>query len=304
MAFVTIVNMICFVCVTAWGQPWAYIALAFWWIDIVLAVLVSLGMLFFMFTRQQQTNETLSPSWLLPIVACVVAAASGSVVAEALAPYNPQLARATLIAAYVVWGLGVPLAFMVIPLVIYRFALGGPPDATHIGSVFLPLGPCGQGAYGIINMGVVARKLAYSGTSIVAKIGGNGALRIADTLYAAGLVTGLILWGLALAWYILGMGLFLRQIKKQPSLLTEGFGLGLWALTFPIGVFGTSTIALGNELESTAFKVIASFIAVQVILTWMFVSVVTVVKAVKGQLMAIEAEEGDVHRRWEDREKV
>lgn len=296
--------MICFVCVKPWGKHWAYLALAFWWIDIVVAVVVSLGMLFLMFTRQEHNNTTLAPTWLLPIVACVVAAASGSVVAEALSPFNPALARGTLIASYVVWGLGVPLAFMVIALVIYRFATGGPPDSGAMGSVFLPLGPCGQGAYGIINMGVVARKLAYSGTALVPNHGGVEALRIADTMYAAALVVGLVLWGLALAWYLLGMSMFLDHLRRKPTLLTEGFTVGLWALTFPVGVFATATISLGHEFDSTALKVIAAFLSIQVILCWLYVSVLTVAKALKGKLRAVEADCGDIAKRWGLREKM
>lgn len=38
--------MICFVCVDAWGERWAYAAFGLWWVNVLLAVLVNFGMIF------------------------------------------------------------------------------------------------------------------------------------------------------------------------------------------------------------------------------------------------------------------
>jgi tellurite resistance protein TehA-like permease len=288
MGFVTIVTMICYVCVPAWGKRWAYIALGFWWLDIVVAVTVSLGMTFVMFTRQRQTVQTLAPQWLLPIVSCVVASASGGIVAQTLMPFNANLARGTLVASYCVWGCGLPLAMMVIALLIFRFATGGAPRGQSLAAVFLPVGPCGQGSFGIATMGVVARQLAYEhDVSIIPGLHGDDAKYIASAMYAGGLVVGFVLWGLALAWYTIGMAMFIDGVRRDPKLLGLGnFTVSLWALTFPIGTFATSSIVLGHELHSTAFKVVGAFLATQVILHWLYVSVFTAWKVVQGTLFA------------------
>lgn len=229
--------MICYVCVPAWGRRWAYIALGFWWLDIVVSVFVSLGMVFVMFTRQRQTVQSLGPQWLLPIVSCVVAAAAGAVVAQTLMPFNANLARGTLVAAYCVWGLGIPLAMMVIALLVYRFATGGAPKGPTLAAIFLPVGPCGQGSFGIITMGVVAKRLAYEyDTSIIPGLHGEDARMLASAMYAGGLVTGFVLWGLALAWWTVGMAMFIDGVRRDIKLLGLGnFTVSLWALTFPIG---------------------------------------------------------------------
>jgi tellurite resistance protein TehA-like permease len=85
-------------------------------------------------------------AWLLPVVACVVAAASGAIVADVLP--DPQYALATLIASYVLWGVGVPLALMLIVVYLMRLMLYKLPAKMVIVSTFLPLGPLGQGGYG------------------------------------------------------------------------------------------------------------------------------------------------------------
>lgn len=190
------------------------------------------------FTRQSQTATSFAPTILLPIVTSVVAAASGALVSEALMPVNLGLARSTLIVSFVVWGTGVPVAMMVVALLIYRFALGGPPGPMALASVFLPLGPMGQGSYGIINLGASVRRLAYDYDYpfIPGMTDAMGAKYIADGIYAGCLITGLIMWGLALMWYTLGAFMFIDGVRKDWRLLAPGkFSVGLWALTFPIG---------------------------------------------------------------------
>lgn len=294
--------MICYVCVPAWGERWAYIALGFWWLDVVLAVIVSLGMVFVMFTRQRQTVQSLGPQWLLPIVSCVVAAAAGGVVSQVLMPFNANLARGTLVAAYCVWGLGVPLAMMVIALLVYRFATGGAPKGANLPAIFLPLGPCGQGSFGIITLGVVARRLAYEhDVSIIPGLHGADARAIANAMYAGGLVTGFVLWGLGLAWYTVGLAMFIDGVRREPKLLGLGnFTVSLWALTFPIGTFALSSIALGEQLHSTAFKVIGAFTATQVILHWLYVSIFTAWKVIQGSIFAAPELSGleGIRSRW------
>ena len=95
-------------------------------------------------------NEThlssMTAVWLLPIVSCVVAASSGGIVAEALP--NEQYALWTIIVSYVLWGMGIPLSLMVMAIYLQRLTLHKLPPKAVIVSVFLPLGPLGQGGFG------------------------------------------------------------------------------------------------------------------------------------------------------------
>lgn len=96
----------------------------------------------------ENTLDAMGAAWLLPIVACVVAAASGGIVAEILP--DPQYALGTLIASFVLWGVGVPFALMVIGIYLLRLMLHKVPGKAVIVSTFLPLGPLGQGGYGYV----------------------------------------------------------------------------------------------------------------------------------------------------------
>ena len=49
MGLATIINMICFVCVPAWGQGAAILAWTLWWIDVVLSLATNMYMPFVMY---------------------------------------------------------------------------------------------------------------------------------------------------------------------------------------------------------------------------------------------------------------
>jgi hypothetical protein len=61
---------------------------------------------------------------------------------------NPQHALWTIIISYVLWGTGMPFALMVLVNYFQRPALYKLPSREVIVSVFLPVGPFGQGGYG------------------------------------------------------------------------------------------------------------------------------------------------------------
>ncbi len=86
-------------------------------------------------------------------------------------------------------------------LYFYRLCLKGLPNPAMTPSILLPLGPCGQGSFGLIQLGRVVRKLAYEkGVSFAIALppgveaGSPEALtvakQIADSIYAGGLVIG------------------------------------------------------------------------------------------------------------------
>jgi tellurite resistance protein TehA-like permease len=90
--------------------------------------------------------SSMTAVWLLPLVSCIVAASSGATVAEIIP--NPQYAMWTVITSYVLWGIGLPLGLMVMVIYLQRLTSHGLPSRPVTISVFLPLGPLGQGGYG------------------------------------------------------------------------------------------------------------------------------------------------------------
>ncbi|RSH80195.1 transporter [Saitozyma podzolica] len=126
--------------------------------------------------------------------------------------------------------------------------------------------------------------------------------RVAEAVYAGGMVTGMVLWGLGLCWYILAFAMVVDHVlKNRDFFFLSKFSVGLWAITFAIGVFATATTTLASELHSPAFKVLGTILSVQVALHWLYVSCMTIYKACDGTIFAapeVASFEGKVTVRW------
>ncbi len=141
----------------------------------------------------QTQLSTMTATWLLPIVSTIVAAASGGIIAEVLP--NPQHALWTVIISYILWGTGVPLAMSILVIYFHRLAIHKLPPLEVITSVFLPLGPLGQGGFGIMQLGKVAMELFPETGTLQSTTTNSG-----EILYVDGWLTATIMWGFGLAW--------------------------------------------------------------------------------------------------------
>jgi len=195
----------------------------------------------------------------------------------------PHYARTPIIVSYIIWGTGVPISFLIMALYFHRLCVHHVPPSEQIVSVFLPIGPCGQGAFGIIQLGKVVRTLAYTDNLQFGSVlpqGVNDAKTIASAIYGGGIVVGLILWGVGLFWVVIAV-LTIIDIKRK-----GGFpiNIGIWGFTFPLGVFTVATTALATELDSKAFKIIGTILSIVVILLWLYVAAWTTYKSIDGTM--------------------
>jgi tellurite resistance protein TehA-like permease len=190
----------------------------------------------------------MTAAWLLPIVATIVASASGSIVAGVLP--NPQHALWTIITSYVLWGTGVPLAMATLVIYFQRLTVHHLPPREVIVSVFLPLGPLGQGSFAIMNLGKVSMDV-FPKTGILIPSAG-------EIFYVLGFAIALILWGFGLVWLFFAIASISRS--KFP------FNMGWWAFIFPSGVYATATVTFGSEMPSPFFGILGTVRNVRFIL--------------------------------------
>jgi tellurite resistance protein TehA-like permease len=76
---------------------------------------------------------------VIPIVAVVIVATSGSLVGAAIPGSENQLW--TLIISYVLWGIGTPLSWIILTLYFLRLTTHKPVKREVIVSLLLPIGP-------------------------------------------------------------------------------------------------------------------------------------------------------------------
>lgn len=272
MGLATIINMIVFVCVPAWGTSAIYLAWTLWWIDVVIAIATCFWLPFVIMYIHESKLSKMTATWLLPIVSTIVASASGGVVAEVLP--NPQHALWTITTSYILWGTGFPLAMVVLTVYFSRLTIYHLPPREVIVSVFLPLGPLGQGSFALMQLGKVALKtFPLTGTFSTPQTSTTSA---GEFFYHLGTYAALLLWGYGLLWLFFALASITRS--KFP------FNMGWWGFTFPLGVYSVATTTLAKEMPSLFFKVVGTIFSVIVVLLWFGVSVMTVGEVVRGKM--------------------
>jgi tellurite resistance protein TehA-like permease len=205
--------------------------------------------------RHRPGLHTITAALLLPIVPTIVAAATGGLVAEFLP--NPDHAVITLVASYVLWGIGEAFSAIVLALYFHRLTVHSLPPREAIVSVFLPVGPLGQGGFGIQQLGRVALEIlprtaafgSVEGKEASATVAGGTLLQGGEVFYYLGVVLALFMWGFALVWLSFAL-ISIATMHRFP------FNMGWWGFTFPLGVLASCTGLIAQDLSSGFFKVL------------------------------------------------
>ncbi|KAH8918248.1 C4-dicarboxylate transporter/malic acid transport protein [Atractiella rhizophila] len=264
-----------------------------WWIAGTLAVLTVVGVPFFMSTRQSHKPEGMTALWLLPIVPPITIAASGSGIIPALhAEGHATYALVILLASYAVLGIGLLLAYSILTLYFQRLAHHHLPAPSLLLTVFLPLGPCGQGGFSLLRLGKDA-------ASLFAENSDEGLRELGKAMYGAGAVLSLLFWGLGMWWFALAAATLLPRFLwgaegegRECVGGAEGkggrsgieFSIGWWSFTFPIGSMTLLTFGLGDTFKSPFFNALGTIMTATVGFFFVVVIGPTVVGFVKGSL--------------------
>lgn len=270
MGLVTIINATVLIVVPAFGRWVVVLVQVLWWFDVALTLLCTFAIPILMFHIHQLALESMTAVWLLPIVPAVVVSASGGVVATVV---GPETVSGILVVSYMLWGIGMGLSMFVLVLYFHRLAVHNLPSAEVIVSAFLPLGPLGQGAYAIMQLGRVCRDL-------------HPVVHLADShlassdIWVVSVLVGIILWGLGVWWLVHGVSsVLIRYLQGSIA-----FSMGFWGFIFPLGVFTSATILLADALPSVFLSWLAVVLIIVLVLLWVLVFMGTVINAKNGKL--------------------
>jgi C4-dicarboxylate transporter/malic acid transport protein len=220
---------------------------------------------FLMFTQLNVEPDAAFGGWLMPVVPPMVSAAAGAL----LIPHmQPGTGRTTMLyGCYAMFGLSLVAALIIISMIWSRLALYGTSGTARVPTLWIVLGPLGQG--------ITAAGL----------LGGNAALAvppdIASGMSVFAVLFGIPVWGFAVLWIVLASELTVRTLRRGMP-----FALTWWSLTFPVGTFVTGTTQLAVHTGLPAFKVAAAIAYVGLLSTWGLVAVRTARGSVGGSLFA------------------
>ncbi|MFV5385984.1 TDT family transporter [Acinetobacter junii] len=267
MGLATIANGFLSFGVHLYGDIAVQIATYLWYLDVFLAVLIAWVVPFCMFSCQDHQLQRMTAVWLLPIVACEVAASSAGLLLQHLAA--DQHALAILITGYVLWGISVLPAFAILTILMLRLALHQLPEKEVAISSWLCLGPIGTGALALLLLGQQAPRV----------LNAVGLEELATIVPALGVIGGLVLLGFGLWWFGIAVLTTVRHARTGIP-----FNLGWWGLTFPFGVFILAIFNLAHQLQFNFLTYIAVALSIVLLALWALVMKKTVVGAYSGQL--------------------
>ena len=267
MALATILNGFLKYGQPIYGDTAVQIAQTLWYADVVLALLVAWAVPFAMYRHQEHALQQMTAVWLLPIVACEVAASSGGLLLGHLAADTHAVA--ILLGSYVLWGVSVLPAFAILTILMLRLVLHKLPEKELAVSSWLALGPIGTGALALLILGQQAPTVLVS--IDLAEMG--------QLFQYAGIFGSLILLGFGLWWLGIAVMTTLHHAKQELP-----FNLGWWGLTFPLGVYTLAILTLAQQLNLAFLYAVGYAFATILMLLWSLVATKTAQGFYQGHL--------------------
>ena len=267
MALATILNGFLKYGQPIYGDTAVQIAQTLWYADVVLALLVAWAVPFAMYRHQEHALQQMTAVWLLPIVACEVAASSGGLLLGHLAADTHAVA--ILLGSYVLWGVSVLPAFAILTILMLRLVLHKLPEKELAVSSWLALGPIGTTALALLVLGHQAPTLMAS----------LGLAQLGQLFHQAGILASLILLGFGLWWLGIAVLTTLHHAKQDLP-----FNLGWWGLTFPLGVYTLAILTLAQQLNLAFLYAVGYAFAAILMLLWSLVATKTAQGFYQGHL--------------------
>ena len=267
MALATILNGFLKYGQPIYGDTAVQIAQMLWYVDVVLALLVAWAVPFAMYRHQEHALQQMTAVWLLPIVACEVAASSGGLLLGHLAADTHAVA--ILLGSYLLWGVSVLPAFAILTILMLRLVLHKLPEKELAVSSWLALGPIGTAALALLVLGHQAPTLMAS----------LGLAQLGQLFQQAGILASLILLGFGLWWLGIAVLTTLHHAKQDLP-----FNLGWWGLTFPLGVYTLAILTLAQQLNLAFLYAVGYAFAAILMLLWSLVATKTAHGFYQGHL--------------------
>jgi C4-dicarboxylate transporter/malic acid transport protein len=227
----------------------------------LLAFAISVVFAYILFVTPGVNVENANGGWFIPPVVNII-------IPMALLPLlsraDAETARLLLVISYTAWGIGFFLFLMVASLLYDRLVYHPLPAAPHAPSLWIGLGPIGVGSLALVRM-------AQSGAGLWGDLG--------PAVNALSSIGALALWGFGI-WWLAAAILLLRRYLRTDGL---PYGIGWWALTFPVGAYTVATLTLARLWKVSALELFGVLLFALLAVFWLVVTARTLVGMRTGE---------------------
>ncbi|KAM5534137.1 hypothetical protein V8D89_012157 [Ganoderma adspersum] len=246
------------------------------WVYVVFAVLVCFPMLMVWFNKPHDLS-TFTPAWAFLIFPMMLVGVIAFNVLDVV-PASDERAIGVLLTGYVFQGLGFFMTFFYICIYIIRIMTTGFLDGHQANGAFVAVGPPGFTALALIKLGQKAMEILPL-HGLVSESAG-------EIWYATSVMSGLMLFGLAVFLFVFGLLPYWFKLHKHLHEI-----LGCWALTFPnVGWISTVRV-LGDIFGLRGFFVWHLVMTILMCAVWLILFCLTIWAFAKGKIFMAKPED-------------
>ncbi|CAE6444889.1 unnamed protein product [Rhizoctonia solani] len=222
---------------------------------------------------------TFTPAWAFLIFPMMLVGVI-SFNALRVIPASDPRALGILLMGYFFQGIGFFMTFFYLAIYVLRIMTTGFMSGPQANGAFVAGGPPGFTALALINLGASARDI-FPVYNLVSSFAG-------EIFYAAGVISAILLFGLAVFFFVLGALPYWFKLHKHLHEI-----LGCWALTFPNVGWINALMALGKIFNIPGFNECHLTMTVLMCATWLVLASFTIVAFWKGEILMSRDE--DIH---------
>ncbi|KAK0774374.1 Plasma membrane sulfite pump involved in sulfite metabolism [Friedmanniomyces endolithicus] len=281
IAFTTIYIMIV-LNLLPWGRGWG-MAYVMYWVNVVMAATACIGIPY-VFTKLERPGiDEISPTVSLPLIAALTLAAGGGVTCQ-YGQLGANLQVPVIILSYLFIGMALPLSVAFDGMFLVRLFDKAVPRQQKVYQLMIVCGPPGQASFALQMLGTCVKSGAFATYDTSSFIGPSSASAIGTTSQ----VLGLVYWGYATFWWAFASIAVLHDTISSPkTVLRWDQSLTAWSLVFPWGVYTNAAVQLGVTLNSRAFWVWQTVLALLLVIIWLGNAFATIVGLGTGAVIGL-----------------
>ncbi|KIV99989.1 uncharacterized protein PV09_08347 [Verruconis gallopava] len=286
ISWMTLTTLTPLICSNAYwgGHAFSLLGYVMWWVAVAWCLVV-LTWAFGVMIEQHKASEARIPMpIILPAVSVSTAAVEGAFVVSLSYEISPRLAVPVIVVGFMLVGIGTLLGLILTTYLFHGYLAHGWHAPEQAASVFIFIGPMGQGAAALQQLGRAAQVYgAFAGYNKGTFLTAEAAVSVE----ASCTIIALMLSGLGFVWLIFSIYSMARCALRRELLWTPGWN----AIIFPTGTLVSSMSLFALDMDSPAFRVTTALLIVILFIVYFINLAFTVWNVMKGRLLIVREDE-------------